>query len=109
MKIINAVHPELVITAFNRSETDLLNDMADLCFSLDLEFGLSDCTFEYAIEEVVTRCKAELAESDWVVTKANERGEPTPDNWVRYREALRALINSKANGAIDWPTKPERY
>jgi hypothetical protein len=49
-----------------------------------------------------------LSECDWVVTKAQETGQPVPKPWRDYRQALRDV--SKQPGfptAVVWPIKPE--
>jgi len=57
-----------------------------------------------------------LYETDWVVTKYSELGEPIPEEWRTYRQALRDITNSEATfdpshptlvGNVDWPVKPE--
>ncbi|BDG16937.1 phage tail assembly chaperone [Thermus brockianus] len=57
-----------------------------------------------------------LAESDWVVARAYERGEPVPEAWAGYRQALRDLPQSltdeevlawhEGRGSIAWPEVP---
>jgi len=52
-----------------------------------------------------------LAETDWVVARAYEQGQPVPGEWVNYRQALRDLPvqltdNQVLNGNIPWPVKP---
>jgi hypothetical protein len=59
-----------------------------------------------------------LAETDWMVIKAQETGVPVPQAWKDYRQALRDLPNNttivlhpKYNN-LDWrqiqmPVKPE--
>ncbi len=53
-----------------------------------------------------------LAETDWIVARAYERGEPVPEAWVAYRQALRdlpALLTDEQVLArnIPWPEPPE--
>jgi len=53
-----------------------------------------------------------LAETDWVVVRAYERGEPVPEAWVTYRQALRDLPARLTDeqvlaGDIPWPEPPE--
>lgn len=53
-----------------------------------------------------------LAESDWIVVRAHERGEPIPEAWAAYRQALRdlpSLLNDEQilSGAIPWPSMPD--
>ena len=48
-----------------------------------------------------------LAETDWVVVKAQEVGEAVPAAWATYRQALRDLPANTADPANPvWPTKP---
>ncbi len=53
-----------------------------------------------------------LAETDWVVARAYERGEPVPEAWAAYRQALRDLPAQLTDeqvlaGDIPWPEPPE--
>ncbi|GAB6940716.1 tail fiber assembly protein [Thermus brockianus] len=53
-----------------------------------------------------------LAETDWVVARAYERGEPVPEAWAAYRQALRDLPEQLTDeqvlsGEIPWPEPPE--
>lgn len=47
-----------------------------------------------------------LAASDWVPLRAMERGEPMPQAWVDYRQALRDLTNSADPFQVVFPTPP---
>ena len=48
-----------------------------------------------------------LAETDWVVTKANETGVAESDAWKAYRQALRDLPGNTTDPFNPtWPTKP---
>jgi hypothetical protein len=49
-----------------------------------------------------------LAASDWIVTRATERGEPVPAEWVAYRQALRDITGQADPLAIIWPTAPAK-
>jgi len=48
-----------------------------------------------------------LSESDWVVAKASEAGQPVAPQWVEYRQALRD-ITAQAGFPyeVTWPIKP---
>jgi hypothetical protein len=53
-----------------------------------------------------------LAEVDWVVVRAYERGEPVPEAWAAYRQALRDLPEQLTDeqvlaGNIPWPEPPK--
>ena len=47
-----------------------------------------------------------LAETDWVIIKHTEAGQPTPTEWVVYRQALRDLPTIVDFNGLDWPVKP---
>ncbi len=48
-----------------------------------------------------------LAETDWVVTKANETGVAESEAWKTYRQALRDLPSNTTDPFNPtWPTKP---
>jgi hypothetical protein len=53
-----------------------------------------------------------LAETDWVVARAYERGGPVPEAWAAYRQALRDLPERLTDeqvlsGEIPWPEPPK--
>jgi len=53
-----------------------------------------------------------LAATDWLVVRAYERGEPVPEAWAAYRQALRDLPGRLTDeqvlsGEIPWPEPPE--
>ena len=57
-----------------------------------------------------------LAASDWIVARAYERGEPVPEAWAAYRQALRdlpaqltdeqVLAWHEGRGEVPWPEVP---
>lgn len=48
-----------------------------------------------------------LAESDWVIIKATETGQPVPPEWLAYRQALRDITKQEGFPyAVVWPVKP---
>jgi len=58
-----------------------------------------------ALREERTRL---LNETDWIVTKYTERGEPVPQAWQEYRQALRDITkNHNHINKVIWPIKPE--
>jgi hypothetical protein len=70
---------------------------------------------EVTIEEVIVdyagiaRAKRDslLAESDWVVIKAQETGTEIPIEWKEYRQALRDItLQDGFPENIIWPEKP---
>lgn len=47
-----------------------------------------------------------LAASDWVALRATDRGEPVPETWRQYRQALRDVTQQANPHAIAWPSPP---
>ncbi len=48
-----------------------------------------------------------LAECDWVVLRARDRGEAVPSEWLVYREALRAVPQQSGfPEVLAWPGVP---
>jgi hypothetical protein len=73
-------------------------------------------TFQDRIREAWARFRAErdrrLAETDWIVARAYERGESVPEAWAAYRQALRDLPEQLTDeqvlsGEIPWPEAPQ--
>lgn len=63
---------------------------------------------EWKLQELRDGRTMYLRESDWVVTKALEKGESVPEEWVTYRQALRDITESYTSlEDVVWPTKPE--
>jgi hypothetical protein len=72
-------------------------------------------TLQDRIQEAWKAFRAErdrrLAETDWIVVRAYERGEPVPEAWAAYRQALRDLPEQLTDeqvltGNIPWPEPP---
>lgn len=59
-----------------------------------------------------------LRQSDWVVIKSQETGQPIPQEWKDYRQALRDLPKNNPNVQfgtgnnevtnVNWPAKPQK-
>lgn len=50
-----------------------------------------------------------LSDSDWVTVRALERGDPVPEEWATYRQALRDLSQHPDWPQLqpeDWPVAP---
>ena len=48
-----------------------------------------------------------LANSDWIVVKAYENGNPVPQDWADYRQALRDVpAQDGFPYSVDWPQEP---
>lgn len=48
-----------------------------------------------------------LDASDWVILRAQDRGEPVPPEWQAYRQALRDITQQADPFDIRWPSAPE--
>lgn len=49
---------------------------------------------------------ARLSRTDWMVTKAQETGQPIPQAWNEYRQALRDITAQSDPINIVWPRMP---
>lgn len=63
-------------------------------------------------EELADAARAQrdslLTACDWVVVRAQELGEPVPQEWADYRQALRYVPEQAGfPDNIDWPEMPE--
>ena len=47
-----------------------------------------------------------LADSDWVTVRSVDQGEPVPEAWLHYRQALRDITNQSDPFNINWPDSP---
>lgn len=47
-----------------------------------------------------------LNEADWVTLRAYSRGEPVPDEWASYMQALRDITKASDPTTISWPVRP---
>jgi hypothetical protein len=72
-------------------------------------------TFEDKLKEAWEAFRTErnkrLSETDWIVIKYQELGQPIPEEWVEYRQKLRDLPNTITNeellnNTFKWPEKP---
>ena len=59
-----------------------------------------------AWKAVRARRDAQLTACDWVVTRAQEAGEPVPEPWGVYRQALRDVTAQADPLNIAWPVAP---
>ena len=73
--------------------------------------------FDYSIKEwkvntelawhyVYIERSRKLMDTDWLVTKAIETGEPMPAGWATYRQALRDITQQSDPMSIVWPVQP---
>ncbi len=64
-------------------------------------------------KEFIKERNRRLEESDWIVIKSYEAGTPVPEEWLRYRQALRDLPSKVTkeqvlNQEIPWPEMPKK-
>ena len=65
-----------------------------------------------SVEEKAKRARASrdalLANTDWVVIKSLETGQPVPPEWATYRQALRDITKQPGFPLeVVWPEAPE--
>ena len=61
---------------------------------------------EKALASTRARRDSLLAASDWMILRAQERGEPVPPEWLAYRQALRDITAQPDPFNIQWPVQP---
>lgn len=73
-----------------------------------LPWVVQNLPLEKASNNVRRRRDQILSDTDWVVIKATEQGQPVPEDWTTYRQALRD-VSSQAGFpySVVWPVKPE--
>jgi hypothetical protein len=47
-----------------------------------------------------------LSQSDWMVARSAETGEPMAQEWAQYRQALRDITDQRNPFLIVWPEMP---
>ena len=63
---------------------------------------------DHAAQWAVVRRRRDalMNNTDWLVTKATETGQPMPEGWAAYRQALRDITGQPDVWNIQWPTPP---
>lgn len=68
---------------------------------------LISTTIDVDVEKSLIHRNKLLQDSDWVVIRSFETGEPVPAEWIAYRKALRDItINFTDPADVVWPTPP---
>lgn len=68
--------------------------------------GFEPITVEVTWDQVRAQRNNLLAETDWVVIKAQETGQEISRAWLEYRETLRNITLQTNLQNINWPVKP---
>lgn len=72
-----------------------------------LPFVITLLPLDVAETHVRSKRNITLSQSDWVITRAYERGEPVPQEWAAYRQALRDLPQQDGFPYnVTWPEAP---
>ena len=89
------------------AERLLWEDEGDAPIQADLEAEKPVIKNILGFQQLRYQRDKKLAETDWVVTKANETGVAESDEWKTYRQALRDLPSNTTDPLNPtWPTKP---
>ena len=89
------------------AERLLWEDEGDAPVQADLEAEKPAIKNILGFEQLRYNRDKKLAETDWVVTKANETGVAESEAWKTYRQALRDLPSNTTDPFNPtWPTKP---
>lgn len=72
-----------------------------------ISYSLRPATASGAMKVLRTKRDAKLSATDWIVVKSYEAGEPVPQSWIDYRQALRDLpANTVDPFNPVWPQEP---
>ena len=89
------------------AERLLWEDEGDAPLQADLEAEKPAIKNILGFQQLRYNRDKKLAETDWVVTKANETGIAESDEWKTYRQALRDFPSNTTDPfKPTWPTKP---
>lgn len=58
------------------------------------------------LNDLQNRARGALNESGWIVERSYEYGEPVPQKWAVYREALRNIVRMTEYSEVQFPAKP---
>lgn len=61
----------------------------------------NDVKYRFALMDLKKRRNRLLADSDWVVARSIETGEPIPQEWKDYRQALRDITIGNEKPEVD--------
>ena len=100
-----------------RTDRPTYDPMTEQCFDAGFEqdaegnwaqgYSVEPLEQEIAERNVRSRRDGLLQETDWIVSKSYEAGEPVPDAWVSYRQSLRDITAQEGFPySVTWPTKP---
>ena len=89
-----------------------------LCFETDSAYKkhLKDTADNFLINQLKSERNTRLTESDWIISKATEKGKTVSEEWKTYRQSLRDLPLTNLTLALDdfgeltgvtWPEKPK--
>ena len=72
-----------------------------------IEVEVEKLKVDIPLQEVRIERNHRLTDTDWVVARASETGNPIPDDWKTYRQALRDITKTATSpDDVVWPTKP---
>jgi hypothetical protein len=67
-----------------------------------------DHRLEQELTEIRKKRDEEIAKSDWRAARAAETGQPLPEAWATYRQALRDITDGyEVKTQVVWPTAPD--
>ena len=76
-------------------------------FVFDLNRDAWVKSLEGAWEDIKAKRAVLLAQSDWMVVRAQDTGVPMSSEWTNYRQALRDITEQPDPFNIIWPTAPQ--
>lgn len=97
-----------------RRDAELNAPVGCVAVSVDGNQRIEYATQEQTLEMAACSARADrdlrLAQSDWIVLRASERGELVPAAWTSYRQALRDVpLQPGFPADVKWPQAPKTH
>jgi len=111
LKAIQKINPnaEVSVNADDINQITWLNGTTPIPVA-DIQAQFPIVEFDMAMEDLRAKRNKLLADSDWEVIMAKEKGTTLSAGFKTYRQALRDITNGLTTvedvNAVTWPTKP---
>ena len=116
---IRTIIPDAVCAIHNEdlNRIDWMMDDTPQPSISEIQTKLDELKAQYPMKVLRYQRDNLLAETDWISSKYYDLGQPVPDEWKSYRQALRDLPETSTPvldpsspigiSGVDWPVKPE--
>lgn len=115
---IRCIIPDAICAVHNEdlNRIDWMMDDTPQPSISEIQTKLDELKAQYPMKVLRYQRDNLLAETDWISSKYYDLGQPVPDEWKSYRQALRDLPETATPvldpsspigiSGVDWPVKP---